>query len=305
MSHKTTYFDVIIIGGGPAGMSAAIRCAELGIDAILLERGAELGGQLLWTYNAIDNYPPFKAKNGRELRDHFLRRVENVGAKYLTNSTVAHADLREKIITLANGDRYSAKAVILATGVRRRLLNIPGETEFQGRGILESGIKDKDKVRGKTVVIVGGGDAAVENACILSEVAKKVIVVHRRNRFTAQRKFVEAAQSLQNVEFLFETRVTAIFGDATVRTVEIQNLKSANRSKVTTDAVLIRIGIEPNTLLFDGQIDFDDAGYISTKNTCLTDVSAIFAVGDIANPTDLTISAAAQGGIDSAKRSKI
>lgn len=305
MSHKTNYFDVIIIGGGPAGMSAAIRCAELGIDAILLERGAELGGQLLWTYNAIDNYPPFKAKNGRELRDHFLRRIENVGATYLTNSTVAHADLREKIITLANGEHFSAKSVILATGVRRRLLNVPGEQEFRGKGILESGVKDKEKVRGKTVVIVGGGDAAVENACILREVAKKVVVVHRRNKFTAQRKFVEIAGRAKKVEVFFESKVTEIFGDDKVRSVQVENLVTRETLTLATDAVLIRIGVVPNTELFAAQIDLDHAGFALPTNGIQTNVSDIYVAGDLSDPNDLTVQAAAKGGTESAKRTKI
>ncbi|MFN0140226.1 MAG: NAD(P)/FAD-dependent oxidoreductase [Pyrinomonadaceae bacterium] len=305
MSNKTNYFDVIIIGGGPAGMSAAIRCAELGIDAILLERGAELGGQLLWTYNAIDNYSPFKAKNGRELRDHFLRRIENVGAKYLTNSPVAHADLREKIITLANGERFSAKSIILATGVRRRRLNVPGEKEFQRHGILESGIKDKEKVRGKTVVIVGGGDAAVENACILGEVAQKVYVVHRRDQFTAQTRFVDRVYKLTNVSVVFDSRVTSILGDTKVGAVDVQNLMSGDHSTIPAEAVLIRIGVVPNTELFAGQIDVDHAGFALPANGIQTNVSEIYAVGDLSNPNDLTVQAAAKSGTESARRTKI
>lgn len=305
MSLETNNFDVIIIGGGPAGMSAAIRCAELGVDAILLEREAELGGQLLWTYNAIENYPPFAAKNGRELRDHFLQQVEKAGPKYLTNAVVAHADLEKKIVTLANGDRYSANSIILATGVRRRLLNVPGEREFGGKGILGSGIKDKEKARGKTVVIVGGGDAAVENACILSEVAKKIIVIHRRNHFTAQKRFNDTVNKLPNVDIMFDTRVTAILGDATVTAVELQNVESETRSTINTDAVLIRIGVEPNTELFTDQIDVDDARYIFPKGSCLTNLSAVYAAGDVANPTNLTIAAATTLGTESAQKTKI
>ena len=305
MSLETNNFDVIIIGGGPAGMSAAIGCAELGVAAILLEREAELGGQLLWTYNAIENYPPFAAKNGRELRDHFLQRVESAGAMYLTNAVVAHADLEKKTVTLANGDRYAAKAIILATGVRRKLLNVPGEREFGGKGILESGIKDKEKARGKTVVIVGGGDAAVENACILSEVAKKIIVIHRRNHFTAQKRFNDTVNKSPNVDIMFDTRVTAILGDVRVTAVEIQNISSEIRSTIDTDAVLIRIGVDPNTELFADQIDVDDARYVLPIGSCLTNLSAVYAAGDVANPTNLTIAAATTLGTESAQKTKI
>lgn len=305
MQPEDKYFDVIIIGGGPAGMSAAITCAELGVDAILLEREAELGGQLLWTHNAIENYPPFRAKNGRELRDHFLERVENAGVTYRTNAPVADADLEKRVVTLADGDRYFANSIIVATGVRRRSLNVPGEAEFRGRGILESGIKDKEQVRDKTVVIVGGGDAAVENACILSEVARKVVVVHRRKAFTAQRRFVDAAHKLPNVEVLFDSRLTSILGDTRVVAVDVQNLKSRDHSTVPVEAVLIRIGVEPNAELLHHQIDLDESGYVAEKGSGRTNVPAIYAAGDLANPNDMTILAAANLGTECAKRTKI
>lgn len=305
MPSDVKNFDVIIIGGGPAGMSAAITCAELGVNAIMLEREAELGGQLLWTHNAIENYPPFKAKNGRELRDHFLQRVKNTGVNYLTNANVESVDLKQKIVILSDGDRYSADSIVLATGVRRRLLNVPGEAEFREKGILESGVKDKENVRGRTVVIVGGGDAAIENACILGEVAKKAIVVHRRNKFTAQKKFVDAANVLQNVEFVFDSRVVAILGDQKVTAIEIQNVESETRTTIATDAVLIRIGVEPNTELFKDRIEVDDRGFISLKNTLLTSVPSIYAAGDVASPKDMTVEAAAKLGSESAQRTKI
>lgn len=305
MQPDDKHFDVIIIGGGPAGMSAAITCAELGVDAILLEREAELGGQLLWTHNAIENYPPFRAKNGRELRDHFLERVENAGVTYRTNAPVADADLEKRVVTLADGDRYSGDSIIVATGIRRRSLNVPGESEFRGRGILESGIKDKEQVRGKTVVIVGGGDAAVENACMLSEVARKVVVVHRRKAFTAQRRFVDAARKLPNVEVLFDSRVTAILGDTQLTRVEIQNVVSGAFSTIETDAVLIRIGVESNVELFGHQIDLDEAGYILRTDNCLTSCSSVYAAGDVTNPNDLTVIAATKLGTQCAGRTKI
>lgn len=305
MSHETNNLDVIIIGGGPAGMSAAIRCAELGIDAILLEREAELGGQLLWTYNAIENYTPFPAKNGRELCDHFIQRVENAGAKYVINAAIDKVDLMQKLITLHNGDQYSANSIIIATGIRRRLLNVPGEKELRGRGILESGIKDKEQVRGKTVVIIGGGDAAIENACILSEVAQKVVVVHRRNKFTAQSRFVDTVSRLPNVEIMFGSRVVAILGEVSVAGVKIQNVDCEDHSTIDTDAVLIRIGVEPNIELFTDQIAIDNARFISSKNLCLTTVPGVYVAGDVANPNNLTVAAATTVGTESAQRTKI
>jgi thioredoxin reductase (NADPH) len=301
MVKESTEFDVMIAGGGPAGLSALLWCADLGLRAILFEREAEFGGQLLLTHNAIQNYLGVEAANGSELRDIFLRQIEKTKMKRLTGAVIVEAHLDQKTLTMADGAKYSSRAIIIATGVRRRKLFVPGEVEFRGHGIVESGKKAGDEMRGKTVVIVGGGDAALENALILSETASKIFVVHRRSEFTARKEFIQIAQESDKIEFCSDTQITEIFGNEMVTGVELKHVTSGNLSRIETDAVLIRIGVEPNTECFRGQIEFDKSGYIKIDANCATTVLGVFAVGDVANPVAPTIAAAVGQGAVAAK----
>lgn len=295
MSSETREFDVLIIGGGPAGLSAMMWCADLGLKAVLFEKEAELGGQLLNIHNAIGNHIGVDAANGRDLRDVFYSQIKTLGREWLAGLEIVEVDLVKKLAMSKNGNTYSGRAIFIATGVRRRKLGVPGEDDFWGRGILESGFKSREGVRGKSVVIVGGGDAAIENALILSKTADKVIVVHRRNSFSARHQFVEKATAANNITFLFDAQISAILGDQSVENIEIKHLTTGMSSHIKADAVLIRIGAEPNTDLFGGQIELD-AGYIWIDATCATSLRGVFAGGDVANPVAPTISAATGHG---------
>jgi thioredoxin reductase (NADPH) len=293
------FFDVVIAGGGPAGMSALLWCAELGLRAVLLEREAELGGQLLQTHNAVRNYLGVETSNGRDLRDVFLRQIARLNIA--TSAEIVEADLASKRIRLADRSTFSCRAIFIATGVRRRKLMVPGEEEFRGRGILESGVKAGEQVRGGSVVIVGGGDAALENALILSQTAAEVHVVHRRHEFTARSEYVKRAKRTCNIKIVPNSKITKIAGNKCVDFVEIEHLTSGKRSRLEADAVLLRIGVEPNTDLFRGQIDLDDVGYVRINNSCETSMRCIFAGGDAANPATPTISVAVGNGAAAAK----
>ncbi|GAC1401541.1 MAG: hypothetical protein NVSMB56_16650 [Pyrinomonadaceae bacterium] len=172
-------FDVIIIGAGAGGMSAALWCHELKLKALTLERNEEAGGQLLRVYNAIENHLGARTADGRELRDVFAAQIEAAQIEVRTNAEVARVDLQAKRVVLQSGEEFAPRSLILATGVRRRRLNIAGEREFVGRGMLESGKLDGEKFAGKRVCVIGGGDAALENALILAEVCERVVLVHR------------------------------------------------------------------------------------------------------------------------------
>ncbi len=294
-------YDVIIIGGGAAGLSAGLWCDDLGLNALLLESEKEFGGQLLWTHNAIENHLGTKAANGRELRDVFLKQISNRDFVKHLQAEVKEVDLEQKEVFLKNGEHFSAKYLIIATGVRRRKLDIEGENDFENKGLLTSGNRDKDSVKNKNVIIAGGGDAALENAVILSETASKVFLVHRGNEFRARAEFIEQVQNLDNVEILFNTVLTKISGDQRIEAVSLKNLKTDKHQILPVDAVLIRIGVQPNTDFLRGKIDLDKSGYIKTDNLCETNIKGIFAIGDVANPSAPTISSAVGMGATAVK----
>src|SRR5437868_6773317 len=171
--------DVVIIGAGPAGLSAARWCDELGLDTIVLEQSAEVGGQLSLVHNPIDNYLGLHAKNGEELRKRFIAQTEGCDFDLWTNVEIENVDLKRKRIVLKSGEELQSIAIIIATGLRRRRLGIPGEAEFADRGIIESATRDREQLAAKDIRVIGSGDAAAENALLLAQVCPTVTLVHR------------------------------------------------------------------------------------------------------------------------------
>ena len=293
--------DVIIIGGGAAGMSAVMWADELGLSSIILEESGELGGQLLWVYNPIENHLGIKAKDGRELRDVFLQQIEDRKFELKPDAKISGLDLENKKVFLESGEIFSARSIIIATGVRRRKLGIEGEENFQNKGIIHSGKRDQALVENKKVVIVGGGDAAIENALILSETADEIIVIHRRKDFRAREEFLEKAKSNSKISFMTETAPTKITGGETVEEIEVQNLVTKEFLTFSTDAILFRIGVVPNTEMFSEKLLLDKKGYIKTDSSGETNIELVFAIGDVANPTAPTVSTAVGTGASAVK----
>ena len=287
---SVTKFDVIIIGGGPAGMSAGIWCADLGLDALLLERADTLGGQLSSIYGPITNYPGLDLANGDELRERVLRQLKRTNVKVRTSAEIISVNLAQGAVRVAGNEELRASSIIIATGVRRRRLNIPGEREFEGRGILTSGMRDQGTVGGKNVVIVGGGDAALENALILSETASKVSLVHRAEAFRGRENFISRIAKRGNIEILLNTLVTQILGDARLRRVEVES--GGAKRHIDCDNLLIRIGVKPNSDLFREDVRVDKQGYILVDSDGSTGIEDTYAVGDVALPQAPTISTA-------------
>lgn len=294
-------YDVIIIGGGAAGFSASLWCDDLGLNSLLLESEREFGGQLLWTYNPIENHLGTRANNGRELFEVFLEQMSKRKFINRLQAEVKEVDTEKKCVVLENGESFSAEAIIIATGIRRRKLNVEGEDDFENRGRLKSGKHDKESVKNKTVLIAGGGDAALENALILSETASKIYLAHRRTEFRARAEFIEKVRKLENVEILFETILTKIIGKERIEKVETKNSKTGEISELTVDAVLVRVGVEPNTDFLRGKLDLDESGYIKINHLCETNLPGIYAIGDVANPVAPTVSSAVGMGATAVK----
>jgi thioredoxin reductase (NADPH) len=296
--------DVIIIGGGAGGLSAGHWCAGLGLQALVLEKGSEPGGQLLWTFNPIHNYPGVTAEDGRHLRDLIIKQIESSSLEtkleIKTGAEVSAADLQNKSLELADGAVLTAKALVIASGIRRRKLNVPGETEFTGKGILMSGARDKELARGKDAVIVGGGDAAFENALILAGAARSVMIIHRNANFRARGEFQKKVENDPRIKVLADTILDGIEGQENIERLALRDRLTGYKFTVPVQAVLIRIGVEPNTELFQGQIELDEKGFILVNSKCETSVADVYAAGDAASPHSMTVSTAAGMGATAA-----
>lgn len=296
--------DIVIIGGGPAGLSAAVWCSDLHASVILVEKEGDIGGQLRNIYNPINNYLGRTAANGAEMLLHFRESIEHYKFLRRVNEEVIAIDTKSGSVQLGSGDVIRYGSLIIATGVRRRPLNIPGEFEFRGKGVHESGARDKENMAGKHVLVIGGGDAAVENALIISEHAASVKLVHRRSSLTARNEFLVELERRDNIETIFDSVITRIVGETAVSGAELRNIVSGVVRVLDFDAVLIRIGFEPNSELVRGILDLDSLGFIEVNAECETSVDGVYAVGDVANPVSPTLSTATGTGSIAAKASQ-
>lgn len=293
--------DVIIIGAGPAGLAAAFWCDELGLDTLVLEQAEEIGGQLHRVYNPITNYLGLKTQHGQELLEIFSRDVSEAGFDLWTGTEIESVDLRARRISLRSGERLQAISIVLATGVRPRTLNIPGEKELQGKGMIESAARDRELFAGQDVCVVGGGDAAVENALLLADVCATVTLVHRGRKLRARREFVERLQPNHAVTVFTESVLTRIIGEDHVEAVEIVRKDGLKPFQLAVRGVLIRIGVEPNTEMVREQLQLDQQGFVNVNSEQETSVPMVFAIGDVSNPIAPTISGATGAGATAAK----
>ena len=293
--------DVIIIGAGPGGVSAALWCEELGLDTLLLEQNSEIGGQLRSVYNPIENYPGARFGDGAEFATKLAEQTERAEFDVWTQVELKTVDLRAKRISLRSGEQLQSIAIVIATGVRRRALGIPGETDFVGRGIIESGTRDRERFAGRDVCVVGGGDAAAENALLLAEVCATVTLVHRGKQLRARPEFTERLHGNHCITVFPESVVTRIIGDDKVEAVEIKRQAAIKPFQMAVAGVLIRIGVEPNTQLFADQLELDERGYVVVNSVQETSVANVFAIGDVANPLAPTIAGAVGSGATAAK----
>lgn len=283
-------FDVVIIGGGPAGMAAALWCDELGLTSCLLEKGGTFGGQLAWIHNPIRNYLGASFRDGADCLKHFEASLADRRFEAFPNLMVFSiaADTRE---VLTSAGSFTGAAIIVATGVRRRELGVPGEDEFRGLGILDSASRDRQETLGLNVAVVGGGDAALENALILGDFASKVYLIHRRDRFSARKEFIRSVAENSKIECLMETQVERFGGEQELESVDVIGTDSISR-RLSVSKAVVRIGVQPNSALLSNVAEVDDRGYVKVDSVGRTSADGIYAVGDVANPVAPTISTA-------------
>lgn len=273
-------YDLIIIGGGPAGLSAAVYAERAKLDMILLEKAPVSGGQVLNTYE-VDNYLGLPGVNGFELGMKFKEHAEKLGATFKEGDVVSVELDGEVKTVVTDKETYKAKAVIIATGAAHRKLEVPGEEELSGMGVSYCATCDGAFFKGRTVAVVGGGDVAVEDAIFLARLCEKVYVIHRRDEFRAAKTLVERLKSCANVEIIWDSVVEEIKGEDEVEAVKIKNVKNGEASELALQGVFIAVGMLPNTGSFAGAVETDGTGYIKAGEDCVTSVPGVFAAGDV------------------------
>jgi len=272
--------QVVIMGSGPAGLAAAIYAGRSQLSPLVLT-GSLLGGQAATT-SEIENYPGFpNGIGGMELMQLMQQQAQRFGAR-VEMDEVVEVNLRQHpFIIKTYSTTYEANTLIIATGVSPRLLGVPGEDTFKGRGVSYCATCDGFFYKDKTVVVVGGGDSAVEEALYLTRFASKVYIVHRRDELRAQKIVQERAFKNSKIEFKWDSIVTEILGDERVTGVRVRNVKTGEESVLMAEGVFTYIGNVPNTQLFAGQLELDDLGYIITDRRMHTSVPGVFAAGDV------------------------
>lgn len=282
MTENTQIEKTIIIGSGPAGLSAALYAARANLAPLILT-GMELGGQVSVTH-IVENYPGFpEGIGGPELVEAFQKQAERFGAR-VEFDAVTEIDFSERPFRVKtwNGE-YLAETLILTTGATPRHLDIPGEQEFTGRGVSYCATCDGHFFQEKDVVVVGGGDSALEEGLFLTRFVNSVKIIHRRDELRAGAILQKRAFNNPKVEFIWDTVPTSIEGDGVVNQVKLQNVKTGETQAFETDGVFIFIGHDPNTELYQGQLALDDQGYVIVDRYMQTSIPGVFAAGEVAD----------------------
>jgi thioredoxin reductase (NADPH) len=273
-------FDIAIIGSGPAGLTAAIYAGRAMVKTLVLA-GRLSGGQLMLT-SGVENFPGFAtAIQGPALMQEMRMQAERLGAK-IVDEDVDAVDFTRKPFQLAVGTRtYTAEAVIVATGSSAKWLGLPSESMLRGRGVSSCATCDGYFFREKRLVVVGGGDTAMEEALFLTKFGTEITVVHRRERLRASKIMQKRAMASPKIRFIWNSVVNEVLGQEKVEGVKVRNLKTDEVSMIPCDGVFVAIGFQPNTKLFEDQIILDEKGYVVSKNGTRTSVDGVFVAGDV------------------------
>lgn len=286
------HYRVIVIGSGPAGLTAALYSARANLKPLVIE-GFEAGGQLMLT-NEVENYPGFTdGILGPELMETFRKQAERFGTTYITDD-VTDVDFSKRPFTVKVGaDDYTSDAVIVSTGAKAKMLDLPNEKKLIGRGVSTCATCDGAFFKGEKLIVVGGGDSAMEEALFLTRFATGVTVVHRRDQLRASKIMQDRAFAHDSIDFVWDSVVTDIIGDDSVRGVHVKNLKTGELSQLDAGGLFIAIGHFPNSTLFEGKLETDEWGYLvvgrrlkndwdqSSPLESRTSVEGVFAAGDV------------------------
>jgi len=275
-----TEYDIAIVGGGPAGLSAAIYAARGGLKTVVFEK-AMIGGQIVVTAD-VENYPGFEENmSGFDIADKMQKQAEKFDAEIKLEEVKAiGSEGLCKVVETSNG-LYKVKSVIVATGAHPRKLAVPGEEKFTGRGVSYCATCDGALYRNKIVAVVGGGDSAVEEAIFLTKFAEKVYIIHRRDELRAVKIVQERALKNDKIEFIWDSVVQAVEGGDFVEKLMLYNKKTKKISEVPVHGVFIYVGIIPNSGLLESRIKFDQQGFIETDNSMHTEIPGVYAAGDV------------------------
>ena len=288
-------YDLIVVGGGPGGYTAALYAARAGLDTLVLEK-LSAGGQMALT-EEIDNYPGFEdGVDGFTLAEKMQRQAERFGAKS-AYAQVERMDLTAspKVLETSEGT-FHARTVVLATGANPRELGLPHEAALTGRGIAYCAACDGMRYKGKTVVVVGGSNSAAADAMLLSRIAQKVILVHRRDALRATKVYHAPLMQAENLEFRWNSVVTELLHEEKLTGVKVKNVHTGEEDTIPCDGVFISVGRKPATELVQGQLELDRSGYIIADETTATNLPGVYAVGDVrTKPLRQVVTAVADG----------
>lgn len=273
-------YDLVILGAGPAGISAAIYATRSKLNTLWLEKKFVQGGQIVDTYE-VDNYPGLPGITGLDLGEAMVKHAEKLGIKPKREPVLSIEEEGGLKVIRTKKNRYMAKAVILACGAAHRQLGIPGEEELSGMGVSYCATCDGAFFQDGTVAVVGGGNVAAEDAILLSRTCKKVYLVHRRDELRADKVLQDRLFKCANVEMVWDSVPTVIEGSDKVEDIKVRNVKTDEEKAIAVDGVFIAVGILPNTEKFKGLVDLDESGYIIAGEDCVTSTPGIFAAGDI------------------------
>lgn len=273
-------YDVIIIGSGPAGLSAAIYAQRAKLATLVIEKSPMSGGQILNTYE-VDNYPGIPGVGGFDLGSKFRAHADALGCSFVTAEVreIQEEEGKKKIVT--EKETYETKTLILATGATHRKLGVPGEEELMGMGVSYCATCDGAFFKGKTTAVIGGGDVALEDALFLARLCEKVYLVHRRDEFRGAKVLQERVFETENIEVVWDSVVEEIQGEDMVEKISIYNKKKEEKSELEVQGVFIAVGIQPNTEIYRNLVKMDEGGYIIAGEDGVTQTKGVFAAGDL------------------------